>query len=72
MLLHETAVAWVRRLLATSAPPAPWRETREAFGERLREVARRVNEQHNVAGLCRELPASLSEVVLKEGDRLRK
>ena len=72
VLLHETAVAWVRRLLATSTPPAPWLETREAFGGRLREVARRVNEQHNVAGLCHELPTRLSEVVLKEGDRLRK
>ena len=62
----------MRRLLATSTPPAPWLETREAFAGRLREVARRVNEQHNVAGLCHELPTRLSEVVLKEGDRLRK
>ena len=53
-------------------PYPPWQETREAYGERLRAVARRVNEEYNVAGLCRELPCRLQEVVDKEGDRLRK
>ncbi len=72
VLLHETAVAWVRKLLAASTPYPPWQETREAYGERLREVARRVNEQYKVAGLCRELASRLQEVVDKEGDRLRK
>lgn len=71
VLLHETAVSWVRELLHITTPAAPWQETREAFGERLREVARRVNENHNVDGLCNELPRRLQELVGKQGDRLR-
>ena len=53
-------------------PSSPWRETREAFGERLREVARRVNERRDVAGLCSELPSRLQALVDREGDQLRK
>jgi hypothetical protein len=72
VLLHETAVAWVRKLVAQSVPYPPWKETREAYGERLRAVARRVNQDYNVTGLCQELPCRLQEVLQKEGDRLRK
>ena len=36
MMLHETAVAWIRRGLTRSLPPKPWEETIEAFGARLR------------------------------------
>ena len=32
----------------------------------------RVDEKHNVAGLCSALHSRLQDVVLKEGDRLRK
>ena len=44
----------------------------EDFGERLREVARQVNEKHRVDLLCNELPSRLEELVTLEGDRLRK
>ena len=70
VLLHETAVAWVRGLETSTAPAAPWRETREEFGQRLREIGRRVNEKYNVAGLCSELPSRVQRVIEKEGDRL--
>ena len=70
VLLHETAVSWVRELEAKTTPAAPWRETREAFGERLRQIARRVNEKHKVANLCRKLPARLQGVIEREGDRI--
>ena len=70
VLLHETAVSWVRALEAKTTPRAPWRESRAAFGERLREAARRVNEKRDVDDLCRQLPQRLQAVVAKEGDRL--
>ena len=72
VLLHETAVSWVRDLETKTTPGSPWLETRDAFGERLREVARRVNQKHKVTGLCRQLPARVQAVVDKEGDRLPK
>ena len=72
VLLHETAVSWVRELEAKTTPAAPWHETRVAFGERLREIARRVNEKHNVAGHCRKLPGRVQDVIDREDDRLPK
>ena len=32
VLLHETAVSWVRRREATTRPATPWKETVEEFG----------------------------------------
>ena len=40
----------------------------EAFGARLREVVRKVNDEYNVEGLCRELPARVESLYhAKEG-----
>lgn len=72
VLLHETAVSWVRDLETKTTPASPWLESRHTFGERMREIARRVNQKHNVDGLCRELPARVQALVDKEGDRLPK
>ena len=56
VMLHETAVAWVRYKLARRVPPRPWLETTEQYGGRLKSVVAEVNREHDVESLCRELP----------------
>ena len=72
LMLHETAVAWVRRGLTWTLPARPWEETTEAFGARLREVVRKVNDEYNVEGLCRELPTRVEILYDAEGGKLQK
>ena len=72
VLLHETAVAWLRRRLAMSLPAKPWLETREEFGARLKEQAAYINNKFNVDALCRAFPLRLDQLIAKEGDRIRK
>ena len=72
MMLHETAVAWIRRGLTWSLPPKPWEETIEAFGARLREVVQKVNTEYNVQGLCKQLPQRVQDLHDAEGGRLGK
>ena len=72
VMLHETAVAWLRKPLALSLPAQPWLETREAFGSRLKAGAAFINETYDVDALCREFPDRLQQLLDREGDRLRK
>ena len=72
VLLHETAVAWVRVRLTRSMPATPWQESRDAFGERLRAACRNVNAEHNVANLCWEFPMRTQKLIDMTGDHLRK
>ena len=71
VLLHETAVAWARHQLTITTPKKPWEETREQFGERLREVCRRINARYNVDKLCRDFPARIQLLLDRRGDNLR-
>ena len=72
LLLHETAVAWVRARQTITTPKKPWTETREAFGERLRAIARHINTQYRVDDLCREFPGRIHQLIDVEGDNLKK
>ena len=72
VLLHETAVAWVRDRLALSMPKKPWVESREAYGARLRSIARDINANCDVDGLCSAFPSRVAELVARGGDRLSK
>ena len=36
VLLHETAVSWMRVRLAETTPPRPWLETHEEYNQRLK------------------------------------
>ena len=72
LMLHETAVAWVRRGLTWTLPAKPWEETVEAFAVRLREVVRKVNDEYDVEGLCRELPDRVDALYHAEGGKLAK
>ena len=72
MMLHETAVAWIRRGLTWTLPPKPWEETVADYTIRLKQVVRRINEEYNVEGLCQQLPERIQKLYEAEGGRLSK
>ena len=70
VMLHETAVSWIRLRLARSVPAKAWEETREQYTARLKSICREINETLDVEGLCRALPARIAKLVERKGDRL--
>jgi hypothetical protein len=72
VLLHETAVAWIRQRLIVTTPQQSWKEDHKKYGERLRDICRYINDNYYVAGLCREFPDRLRELKKRSGDRLTK
>ena len=72
VMLHETAVAWLRKRLAATVPTHPWLETREQYGARLKQQAHWINCNYNVDGLCRRFGVRLGEVFEQKGGRLGK
>ena len=72
IMLHETAVAWMRQRLVKTRPKQAWTETLEDYRSRLKTCAAYINEHYNVDGLCRDLPTRLLELEEASGDRLRK
>ena len=60
-------VAWVRKKLETSKPKAPWEETEEDYGERLKNIFRDINANCDIPGLCAEFPGRVQRVVDGEG-----
>ena len=71
-MLHETAVSWVRVKLQRCKPARPWLETVEQYRARLKSVVAAINQEHNVEGLCRELPGRVEALRLEQGGRLPK
>ena len=72
LMLHETAVAWVRRRLECCLPAEPWAETRTEFKARLTTVAQYINKTFDVAGLTHELPERMEAVAAASGGRIKK
>ena len=72
LLLHETAMAWMRDRLKKTHPRKPWEETVEQYCSRLKECAAHCNNKYDVDGLCREVPQRLRILLDKGGDRIPK
>ena len=72
IMLHETAVAWMRTRLAKTVPRRAWEETREAYHARLKACAGHINGHFDVEALCRGLPGRVAELAACRGDRLGK
>ena len=72
VLLHETAVAWVRNREAKTKPREPWKETRAEYTTRLRGICQYINGHYNVEDLCRSFPRRLQQLVDKQGDRINR
>ena len=70
VMLHETAVAWLRRRLTETLPRRPWEETPAAFATRLRNCCAHVNDNHDVSGLCHGFPKRVQKLVDYKGNRL--
>ena len=72
VMLHETAVSWIRFRLARTVPAKAWEEDRATYTARLKAVCKDINEQLDVDALCRRLPSRIQDVVDAEGDRISK
>ena len=70
LMLHETAVAWMRLRLARSVPAKPWEESREAYTARLKRVCEDINSTLDVEGLCRAFLQRVEKLVANKGGRL--
>ena len=72
VMLHETAMAWVRIRLAKAVPKNCWTEPVADYHKRLKACCADINATHNVDGLCRELPLRVQMLVDNKGDRIPK
>jgi hypothetical protein len=72
VLLHETAVGWIRRRERSNVPARAWEESYGEFSKRLKDIVRGVNLEYDVEGLCRELPMRLQKLVDNQGGKLKK
>ena len=71
VLLHETAVAWVRRRERQTVPTRAWEETREDLGHRLKEIVNEFNIKYDVEAICRAFPHRLQKLVDGKGHKLK-
>ena len=72
LMLHETAMAWVRYRLKKNVPKIPWEETIGEYGVRLKEVAAYIEREYGVDALCRGLPDRVAILDERKGDRIPK
>ena len=72
LMLHETAVAWIRYRERKTLPREPWTETVEQYTARLKGIVQHINNNHDVESLCKEFPDRMQAVVDNEGDRINK
>ena len=73
LLLHETAVSWFQSTMRRGKPVVhPWEEPRAQWAARAARCVRRINQEYDVAGRCREFPSRLQQCKDKQGERLKK
>ena len=48
LMLHETAVAWIRHQEEQTRPKEPWLESVDDYGSRLKGIAQNISKRHNV------------------------
>lgn len=70
VLLHETAVSWLRKRLERTTTTKCWEESREQYGRRLKRCCEEVNKDCDVEGLCKGLPKRMRLLDENDGDRL--
>ena len=72
LMLHETAVAWMRKRLVETTPKKCWTESREEYTARLKRCAEFINNNYDVEGLCKGLPKRIKGIIKAKGGRLPK
>ena len=71
VLLHETAVSWLRSQEEQTRPARPWQESPRELEVRLQQAADWVNTEFDARGLCMGLPNRLYSLANEtRGDRL--
>ena len=71
ILLHETAVSWVRNAMRRTKPVClPWEETPEQWSRRMLQCVDEVNRSCDVEGLCRRFHDRIDECLAEGGNRL--
>ncbi len=71
VLLHETAVSWLRLRLTASTPARCWEETPVQYTSRLKRCCDDVNQNLKVDDLCNAWPKRIRKVRDLEGGRLK-
>ena len=71
VMLHETAVSWLRKRLTLTTPANVWEETPAQYAARLRRCCADINSTLDVAGLCRDFPKRIQTLLDKKGGRLK-
>ena len=70
LLLHETAVSWLRGVLGRTKPDVvPWQETPQQWSRRMKALDE-CNRSNDVGGLCMQFPDRVEECIAKVGVRL--
>ena len=72
MMLHETAVSWIRHRLVHSTPKSSAQETRSEYAARLKDACRDINRKLDVEGLCRSFLQRVHALKDAKGGRLPK
>ena len=73
VLLHETAVAWVRSFFKKR----PFKVKKKVkhnftlFAKMLHQCELHINKNYDVAGLCKAFPRRIQALIKAKGDRLR-
>ena len=71
LMLHETAVGWLRHRLEVTLPKRPWAETDAAYARRLRACCADINAELDVEDLCWAFPKRIAQLHAKAGGRLK-
>ena len=70
VLLHETAVSWIRLRLDGTVPQKSWEESREQYGRRLKRCCEDANKECDVEGLCHGVLKRFKALKDNGGERL--
>ena len=70
IMLHETAVRWIRCHERRTLPRKPWEETEEQFVARLKSIAAYINKEYDVEGLTRGFPKRIDALLKSKGERI--
>ena len=70
VLLHETAMSWIRRSDSLNRMTKPWDETPEQFAMRLTDIVHEINDTLKVEGLCRSFKQRVQKLLERDGERI--
>ena len=71
VMLHDTAMSWIRDREAATRPVEAWKETPSEVASRLRAICKDINNTFDVEGLCRALPKGLQMLEVAECDKIK-